>query len=96
MTPLKPLEAMAQGRLVAASDIGGHRELIEPGVTGTLFPAGDPPALAEALAGLFERRDSWAARRACAREYVARERNWSLNIARYAPVYSRLTGLALA
>ncbi|MBA4048531.1 MAG: glycosyltransferase, exosortase A system-associated, partial [Sphingomonas sp.] len=28
VTPLKPLEAMAQGRLVAASDVGGHRELI--------------------------------------------------------------------
>ena len=42
VTPLKPLEAMAQGRLVAASDVGGHRELIVDGVTGTLFPAGEP------------------------------------------------------
>ncbi len=38
VTPLKPLEAMAQRRLVAASDVGGHRELIEDGRTGTLFP----------------------------------------------------------
>ena len=42
VTPLKPLEAMAQRKLVAASDVGGHRELIEDGVTGTLFPAGEP------------------------------------------------------
>ena len=42
VTPLKPLEAMAQRKLVAASDVGGHRELIEDEVTGTLFPAGDP------------------------------------------------------
>jgi glycogen(starch) synthase len=28
VTPLKPLEAMAQGKLVLASDVGGHRELI--------------------------------------------------------------------
>ena len=55
VTPLKPLEAMAQRKLVAASDVGGHRELIEDGVTGTLFPAGDPAALAAALADLFER-----------------------------------------
>ena len=34
VTPLKPLEAMAQHKLVAASDIGGHRELIEDGKTG--------------------------------------------------------------
>src|SRR3546814_7655653 len=33
VTPLKPLEAMAQRKLVAASDVGGHRELIEHGVT---------------------------------------------------------------
>ena len=42
VTPLKPLEAMAQRKLVVASNVGGHRELIEDGVTGTLFPAGDP------------------------------------------------------
>jgi glycogen(starch) synthase len=46
VTPLKPLEAMAQGKLVVASNVGGHRELIEDGVTGTLFPAGDPAAIA--------------------------------------------------
>ena len=95
VTPLKPLEAMAQGRLVAASDVGGHRELIEHGVTGTLFPAGDPAALADALAGLFEGRGDWPARRERARDFVERERNWSSNISRYAPVYQRLTGKAL-
>ena len=49
VTPLKPLEAMAQRKLVVASNVGGHRELIEDGVTGTLFPAGDPKALTDAL-----------------------------------------------
>ncbi len=95
VTPLKPLEAMAQRKLVAASDVGGHRELIEHGVTGTLFPAGDPAALAGALAGLFERRGEWDKRRDCARRFVENERNWSSNISRYAPVYQRLTGKAL-
>ena len=46
VTPLKPLEAMAQGRLLIASDVGGHRELIEDGVTGFLFRPDDPAALA--------------------------------------------------
>ena len=46
VTPLKPLEAMAQGRLLVASDVGGHQELIEDGKTGVLFAAGDPLALA--------------------------------------------------
>ncbi|HKR24874.1 MAG TPA: TIGR04063 family PEP-CTERM/XrtA system glycosyltransferase [Allosphingosinicella sp.] len=95
VTPLKPLEAMAQRKLVAASDVGGHRELIEHEVTGTLFPAGDPAALAAALADLFARRGEWEARRETARAFVERERNWSSNISRYAPVYQRLTGKAL-
>ena len=34
VTPLKPLEAMAQGKLIVASDVGGHRELIRDGETG--------------------------------------------------------------
>ena len=91
VTPLKPLEAMAQRRLVAASDVGGHRELIEDGVTGTLFRPDDPEAIAEALAGLLDDRSGWDKRRDIARAFVERERNWSVNVARYRPVYQRLT-----
>jgi len=95
VTPLKPLEAMAQRKLVAASNVGGHRELIEDGVTGTLFAPDDAKALADALTEMFERRGEWEARRDVARRFVERERNWSSNISRYAPVYQRLTGKAL-
>jgi PEP-CTERM/exosortase A-associated glycosyltransferase len=95
VTPLKPLEAMAQRKLVAASDVGGHRELIEDGVTGTLFPPGDPAALADALDRLFADRAGWEARRDVARRFVERERNWSSNISRYAPAYQRMTGKVL-
>ena len=90
VTPLKPLEAMAQGRLVAASSVGGHRELIEDGVTGTLFAPDDPAAIATALADLFADRAIWDERRAVARAFVEAERNWSSNILRYEPVYQRL------
>lgn len=90
VTPLKPLEAMAQGRLVAASDVGGHRELIRDGETGTLFAADDPDAIAQALAALLADRGEWDARRQRARAFVERERNWSSNISRYEPVYQRL------
>jgi len=94
VTPLKPLEAMAQGRLVAASDIGGHRELIRDGETGTLFAADDPEALADAVAGLLANRAGWEDRRAKARAFVEAERNWSSNIRRYEPIYQRLLGQA--
>ncbi len=90
VTPLKPLEAMAQGKLVAASDVGGHRELIEDGVTGTLFAADDPAAIAASLAGLLADRSVWDNRRAVARQFVETDRNWSSNISRYEPVYRKL------
>ena len=94
VTPLKPLEAMAQRRLVAASDVGGHRELIRDGDTGTLFPADDSAALAASLAGLLADRSGWDARRDRARAFVEAERNWSSNISRYAPVYGALLDAA--
>jgi len=90
VTPLKPLEAMAQRRLVAASDVGGHRELIRDGETGTLFPAGDPEAMAAALGGLLMDRSGWDARRDAARAFVEAERNWASNVAGYVPVYQKL------
>lgn len=95
VTPLKPLEAMAQGKLVAASDVSGHRELIRDGDTGTLFAPDDPAAIAMALAGLLADRSGWDARRARGRAFVEAERNWSSNIRRYDPVYQRLTSAAL-
>ncbi|QKS01611.1 glycosyltransferase, exosortase A system-associated [Sphingomonas sp. CL5.1] len=94
VTPLKPLEAMAQRRLVAASDVGGHRELIRDDDTGTLFAADDSAAIAAALAGLLSNRDDWDARRERARAFVEAERNWLSNISNYEPVYQRLTKAA--
>ncbi len=90
VTPLKPLEAMAQGRMVAASDIGGHRELIEDGVNGTLFPAGSPEKIAQKLDNLLKNRASWPQTIETARKFVETDRNWSSNILRYKPVYQRL------
>ena len=89
VTPLKPLEAMAQGRVFVASDVGGHRELVRDGQTGYLCPAGDADALARALARTLQRRDEWPALRARARRYVEHERTWAASVARYADVYRR-------
>lgn len=90
VTPLKPLEAMAQGRLVVASDVGGHRELIEPGRTGWLFRAGDEHALVDCLQEIVREEASWADVRARGRGYVERDRSWPQTVARYAPIYDRL------
>jgi glycogen(starch) synthase len=89
VTPLKPLEAMAQGRMFVASDVGGHRELVRDGVTGFLFPAGDAAALESALEAMLSRREQWPQIRAQARRFVESERTWSNSVARYADVYQR-------
>lgn len=94
VTPLKPLEAMAQNRLVAASDVGGHKELIEDGVTGTLFAADDPADCARALADLLDNRAIWEERKRTAHSFVEEKRNWYSNVERYLPVYQKLLGKA--
>ena len=91
VTPLKPLEAMAQGRLFVASDVGGHRELIRDGETGTLFKAGSADALAEAVLDMLAHRERWPAMRAAGRHFVEDVRNWKNSVANYAAVYRRLT-----
>jgi PEP-CTERM/exosortase A-associated glycosyltransferase len=92
VTPLKPLEAMAQGRLVAASDVGGHRELIRGGDTGILFAADNPADIASSLDRLFTNRSDWEAMRTRARLFVEQDRSWQKNIHRYEPVYHLLLG----
>jgi PEP-CTERM/exosortase A-associated glycosyltransferase len=92
VTPLKPLEAMAQERIVAASDVGGHRELIRDGETGYLFPSGDPARLAQGILSALEDRASWPRIRANAVRYIDTERSWQHSVARYAAIYARLLG----
>jgi len=96
VTPLKPLEAMAQGRVLAASDVGGHRELIEDGRTGVLFKADDPQALADTLLRLFEQPERWPDLRANGRRFVESERNWAGSVGRYRDVYAGLVARARA
>ena len=90
VTPLKPLEAMAQGKLVAASDVGGHRELMSDGITGTLFAPDSPAACADALARLLDDRSGWEARRAAARAHVETDHDWARNGLRYRDIYQGL------
>ena len=92
VTPLKPLEAMAQGRLVLASDVGGHRELIRPGVNGELFRAGDAADLTSAVLGLLRNRGRWQSLHEGGRHFVESERTWPRSVARYDSVYAAVLG----
>ena len=94
VTPLKPLEAMAQGRLFVASDVGGHRELIRDGETGVLFRAESPQDLASKVLELLNMPERWPGMKAAGRRYVETERNWKVSVARYRDVYNRLASKA--
>ncbi|MCE2572192.1 TIGR04063 family PEP-CTERM/XrtA system glycosyltransferase [Motilimonas eburnea] len=93
VTPLKPLEAMAQSKLVVASDVGGHRELIRDGENGFLFQQGSVTDLAQTLAKVLAQQAHWPAIWQQGIDYVRNERNWSVSVANYQKVY-QLGGLS--
>jgi PEP-CTERM/exosortase A-associated glycosyltransferase len=89
VTPLKPLEAMAQGRVVLASDVGGHKELIEHGRTGYLFRHDDVTDLARCASQALADPAALAQVIANGRAFVENERNWRASVRRYEKVYAQ-------
>lgn len=87
VTPLKPLEAMAAGIPVLASDVGGHAELIADGQTGLLFKAESRDSLVDQAARLVG--DPGLRRLVIdnARRWVREERTWDRSVVAYLPAY---------
>ena len=90
VTPLKPLEAMAIGTAVVASDVGGHKELVDNGETGILFAAGSHDDLASKILGVLGDPDGCVKMIATAAEAVRKERRWSVVADLYTPIYEKL------
>ncbi len=90
VTPLKPVEAMASGLAVVASDVGALREIIRPEATGALATSGDPVSFADIMEPLLYSSDLRRKLGANAREWVARDRTWAHNAAIYRAAYERL------
>jgi len=90
VTPLKPLEAMAQGQLFVASDVGGHKELVQHNQTGVLFKAGSADALAKSLLDLLNSPALWPVLKTNGREFVENVRNWKNSVENYAGPYEAL------
>ena len=90
VTPLKPLEAMAQKRLFVASDVGGHRELVEDGKTGLLHQAGSAASLAEKLMLLLQDEQRGRALKDAGRRFVESERNWQASVSNYRSAYESM------
>ena len=85
------MEAMAAGLPVVASDVGGIPELVEPGVTGELFPPGDDEALAHHLISLL-RSPERRARMSSAAQVAAEGMHMRESVREYFDLYARLTG----
>jgi len=88
VTPLKPLEAMAMEKLVLASNIGGHRELIQNKKNGVLFEADNSTSLIDTCSSLIKAQDTWPALIKKGRHYVENERNWQKSVSNYKQVYA--------
>jgi len=87
VTPLKPLEAMALGKPVLASGVGGIRELVEDERTGLLF---QPENMSDFCRQAERMILSPALRKALSergRDFVVRERDWKALAKRYRQIY---------
>jgi glycosyltransferase involved in cell wall biosynthesis len=86
------MEAMACGRPVVASNVGGNPELVQSGETGLLFEPGDAPGLASALQTLIE-NESLRMRLAEAGAGFVRERfSIRASAQRMGEIYEQLIG----
>jgi glycogen(starch) synthase len=90
VTPLKPLEAMAQKSLFLASDVGGHKELVRDNDTGFLFRAGDLDDLTNRIVEILSMESSWPRILDNGRRFVETERYWEKSVSGYQEVYDRL------
>jgi glycosyltransferase involved in cell wall biosynthesis len=93
VTPLKPVEAMASGLPVVVSDVRALAEIVHDRETGLLSPSLDAGELADRLQQLLASPDLRAKLGANARHWVARDRTWAHNAARYREAYQDLGAL---
>lgn len=90
VTPLKLLEAMALGKTVLASDVGGISEIVENGRTGFLFKKGKPENFISKCTTLMEREPLCRKISTAAREWVEKNRDWQLVLKNYDIIYENV------
>lgn len=84
------LEAMATGTPVVASDTGGLREIITPGVDGLLFPSGHVVSLADNVIRVLSDSDLAARLRQSGRDLVQKVYDWKQVAQKTAQLYQRV------
>ncbi len=89
VTPLKPLEAMAMGKAIIASDVGGHKELIHHEETGLLFSAGNVELLAEGLLLLLRNQNLREKLQQTGKSWVLENHTWQRTTSVYENIYQK-------
>ena len=84
------LEAMASALPVVATDVGGNADLVQDGRSGVMVPAGDVPAMADAILRLVLDPAGARAMGQIGREVVERRFSLGAMVAAYEAVYERL------
>lgn len=87
VSPIKPFEAMAAGKLVLAPDLPIFREILNSGERGVLYKAGDCSALSNQLAKVCSEGSLWEGRAVTASHWVRGERSWGKVVAQYGAPY---------
>jgi sugar transferase (PEP-CTERM/EpsH1 system associated) len=86
------LEAMACGRPVVATRVGGNAELVVEGTTGCLIPAADPAAMAAALLAYADDPAAAAAAGRAGRAEIERRFSMDAMVQAYRGVYEQAMG----
>lgn len=87
VTPLKPLEAMALGKAILGSDVGGIRELVQPEETGVLYRADNVEDFCAQAKRLLSETSLQRRLGEQAREFILREKDWDVLARRYTNIY---------
>lgn len=90
VTPLKPLEAMAQSKVFIASDVGGHKELVTHEKTGLLFKSDDANDLTRKIKRILTEKTLQENILHNGKQFVIKERNWISSVKNYEKTYKKL------
>ena len=82
------LEAMALGKPVVATDVGGNRELVEQGKTGILVPLGDAETVANAILSLIREPETARMMGKLARDKVTTSFSVDTMVRQYETLYN--------
>jgi glycosyltransferase involved in cell wall biosynthesis len=90
VSPLKPLESMATGKLVIASSVAALAEMVDDGVTGLLFEKESLDDFTRVLGRALDDVELRQRITATARPWVERERSWAALSGRVDALYETL------